>query len=280
MIGGHMAQILRVALLAVITCANSWACAQTKIELAWTFTYTCPKNEPVNVGERKLTNNPWERVSQRITLTCFLDSKGNVEDDTRDKSYAGSVRVQNYVNNKTTKGWYSFIYNSDEYSGIMEMWFPAVKKIKKIEFLNKNNNKMFEDVFEEVQFYNFEISRVSPNSFSVPSQSRAFISLNGAKTWSLLNVNRNNNISINSDAINNPDTVVVVMARDPNPPYGPGVALWAPNPSDYVLEFADDEEPTPLSAPTTNSSTLQKNSNSSKNNPSEKKSLLSRISGK
>ena len=117
-----------------------------------------------------------------------------------------------------------------------------------------------------------DISELSINSFSVPSRAGAFLSLDRAKTWKGISINKETNtFSVSDDVINNPDIVLVVIAYDPNPPWAYGVAFWAPNPSDYVLGFADSDGSAPQTAPTAATSNITTNT---------KKGVFSKIFGK
>ncbi|MCL1894731.1 MAG: hypothetical protein FWG02_10970 [Holophagaceae bacterium] len=271
-----MVKLAQLLILAIITSANFSLFAQTKIELVRTFIYEVPKGEDDNrPGKRVLSNNPWRRwVNEHILLNYFVQF--SFFDEEYRKNFDGTTKIHNYDNDNTVPGMYRFKYESNGYSGHFNVWFPAVYNIKKIEFFDKDNNKMFEDVFDETTLYNFEISKISSNSFSVPSYSRAFLSIDGAKTWKYIEMDsETNTFTISNDFINKPDAVIVVIGNDPNPPHEPGVALWAPNPSDYVFEFADDEEP-PQTVQSAPSSTI----NSSSNNATTNKGFLSRIFGK
>jgi hypothetical protein len=234
-----------------------------------------PLDEPENVPfQRKLTNNPWEKRPMGMDLSYFIQSD-KITDEKKQELFDGTVKALSY-NDKFVTGTYHFTYDSEGYSGIFEVWFPAMKNLRKIEFYDKDGNRKFEDVFESVPLYSPEIVRISNNSFSVQARSGVYLSQDRAKTWDSIKVDYDTNtFSIAEDIINNSNTVIVVIAYDPNPPYEPGVALWAPNPADYVFGFADDEEPaqTVQSAP---APTI----NSSSNNANTNKGFLSRIFGK
>jgi len=260
----------------IFACTSSCLFAQTKIELTRHFVYKVPLNEPENErGKRKLTNNPWERRPQGIWLSDYVISK-TITDQERENLNDGTAKIYSYTGDSIVTGMYRFDYDSEGWSGFFQLWFPVVRNIKKIEFYDKDGLKKFEDVFESVPLYSPEIVRISNNSFSVQARSGVYLSQDRAKTWDSIKVDYDTNtFSIAEDIINNSNTVIVVIAYDPNPPYEPGVALWAPNPADYVFGFADDEEPaqTVQSAP---APTI----NSSSNNANTNKGFLSRIFGK
>ena len=263
---------IQLFFLLVFACANTWLSAQTKIELGRTICYLAPSDEPENApGEQRiLTNNSWKRMYGGFGLNCFLGFEFSNEE--LERIFDGMARIHNYSNYVTTIGMYIFRYDSEGYSGQFDLWFPSVKNIKKIEFFDKDNNKMFEDLFEEMPLFNFCITKVSDNSFSVESWPNVFVSNDRAKTWKWTKVDYSSNtFSISEDMINSQDLVIVAFAHDPNPPHAPGVALWAPNPDDYVLEFADDDVPPPQATPA---------ATTSNNNTNTKKGFFSKIFGK
>ena len=225
--------------------------AQTPIKLEGCIRYFVP---PPNAGD-----SAWKLLGNIISLSPYYFDK----DFERKKD--GSVKVYSH-SGKTVDGTFKYHYFSyeDRPRDIFEVIavFPAMKTVRKIEFFDKDGNKFFEDTFEQLPMYVPTITKTSDNSFTLSSVGSIVLSTDRARSWGRVDIGRINyetkSFSVSNKAIDSPDLVVVVTRNDPNPPYAPGVALWAPNPSDYVLEFADDEEPTPLSAPTTNSSTLQK----------------------
>ena len=257
-------------------CASHWLSAQVKIELGRMISYSSPSGEPENIPGKKrvLTNNPWERLGDGFGLNCFIGFK--FTEDELERIFDGTAKVHNYSNDIIKTGMYYFKYDSEGFSGFFHLWFPSVKNIKKIEFFDKDGNKMFEDLFEERSLFDFSIVKASANSFSfsaTPEESwpDVHFSSDRAKTWEWVKVDYGTNtFSVPNDIANSPDLVIVATAHGLTPPHAVGVALWAPNPSDYVFEFADDEEPAPQVAPTALPS----------NNPNTNKGFLSRIFGK
>ena len=187
----------------------------------------------------------------------------------------GTVKVESH-SGKVVNGTYVVTHIIPN-SGIksppgLSAFFPALRSVKKIEFFDRNGDKFFEDTFEQVPMYVPTITKTSGNSFTVSNIGGGmFVSIDRAKTWELVKSIdfRTNSFSVSESITSNPDTVIVICSKDPNPPYARGVSLWANNPNDYVFEFADDEEPAPQIAPSVASS-----------NNNTQKSFLSRIFGK
>ncbi|MCL1892931.1 MAG: hypothetical protein FWG02_01675 [Holophagaceae bacterium] len=238
--------------------------SQTKIELVRYIEYK-NRNSKSPVPDFRLVSDKF--------YTGGKDTGG--EGTVRVESYSGKIVDGNYV--------ITFRVAGDATSsppGLLAR-FPALRSIKKIEFFDNDGNKFFEDTFEYVPMYTPTIVRAAENTFTLSNPASRFFSIDRAKTWQLVkNFDyQTNSFIISDDIANNPSLVIVVCSKDPTPPHAPGVALWAPNPSDYVLEFADDEEPEPQAttpAPSTTNSSLVKSSKK----PEPKKSLLSRIFGK
>ena len=275
-----MTRSAKLFFLLVLACTNSWLFGQTKIKLLATYMYWRPFGEPENPPyHRVLTNNPWVKTSglltpqrqARVINPLLPDNPRNLD---------GIAKVYSYNNETVANGYYVFGYDSEGYSSHLEVYFATVGKIRKIEFYDKNNNKMFEDVFEELSSFRPEIVRTSENSFTIPRKSSLWLSADGGKTWKLAErvSPGSTDYNIDREIIESPNTVIVVTGSDPNPPNSPGVALWSTNPN-FVLDFADDEEPEPQTV-TPASSTTAKQPPISTKNPEPKKSILSRILGK
>ena len=230
----------KFTLFAFFACANPWLFAQTKIKLYSNYNYLAPPDEPSNVpGFRALTNNPWARTTGII----YIDDKPNAGNISNSRKPDGIVKVHCY-NGTVVNGIYTFGYQGSGYSGRFTARFSTVKQIRKIEFYDINHNKMFEDVFEDMPIYKPTIVRTSNNSFNVPNNSAFYLSIDGGKSWEYLEQTALNPdvYNIDKNIIENPKTIIAIIGR--LQPCNPGITLWSVNP-EYVLEFADDETPSP-----------------------------------
>jgi len=242
--------------------------AQTPIKLEGCIRYKVPP--PNAVG------SSWELMGYTLEINVkYFDKNFEREID-------GSIKVHSYTDVVVEGTFrYAYFYSEDRPHMPSEVFanFPAIKAVRKIEFFDKDGNKFFEDTFEQLPMYVPTITKTSDNSFTLSSVGSIVLSTDRARSWGRVDIGRINyetkSFSVSNEAIDSPDLVVVVTRNDPNPPYAPGVALWAPNPADYVFEFADDEEP-----PQTVQSAPSPTINSSSNNANTNKGFLSRIFGK
>ena len=140
-------------------------------------------------------------------------------------------------------GNYSYVYTSN--GRIIEMIasFPALKSIKKIEFVDDTEYVFFTDMFEDNSIFIVEVINQSSNSFVFNGTGNVHLSIDGSKTWVPINaVGYDTNTFVLDDTIlKNPKMLIVIDAYDPMPPHLPGLALLCPNPDNYVFEFADGD---------------------------------------
>ncbi|MCL1894899.1 MAG: hypothetical protein FWG02_11850 [Holophagaceae bacterium] len=233
--------------------------AQTSIKLEGCISYFVPSSHADDPS--------WKILSNRIEISdTYFDKDLERQKDGSVKVYGDSDAIAH--------GTFRYIY--DTHDGAHDLFqvtanFPAIKAARKIEFFDKAGNKFFEDTFDQVPMYVPTITKTSENSFALSNPSDKLYSTDGGKTWKRVHNYdyKTNSFSLSDSIASGPDFVILICSIDPNPPHAPGVALWAPNPSDYVFEFADDEEPTAPTSPAVATS-----------NNNTQKSFLSRIFGK
>ncbi|MCL1892934.1 MAG: hypothetical protein FWG02_01690 [Holophagaceae bacterium] len=253
--------------LGLLLSSLSVVSAQTKIKSEGCSFYSPLR--PSNTGTLR-----WKHRGNILSLDVFCLDKNHINKSD------GKVIASSY-SGKVVEGtfWYGYMSSGGIYEIIA--LYPALRVIKKIEFFDLDGNKIFEDTFEQVPLFNPTLTKTTSNSFSPSPEGDMYISSNWGSSWrSINNFNyRTKSFSLDEDVANSPALVIMLCSSDPNPPHTPGVALWAPNPSDYVFEFADDEEPVPQYVPNIPSTSANQPSISTKK-PEPKKSLLSRIFGK
>ena len=210
--------------------------AQTRIRLEGESSYV-PTRQPSKSGTFR-----WNFFYNNLQLDIYyFDTNHRRRKDGTVKTYSYSGKVMD--------GTFWYAYTSS--GGIFEITakYPALRAIKKIEFFDLDGNKIFEDTFEQMPLFSPSLTKINANSFTPSNKGDMYLSTDRGKNWRSINNfdHKTNSFFLDNDIVNSPDLVIMLRASDPNPPHAPGVALWAPNPSDYVFEFADDE----VSAPQT-----------------------------